>query len=74
MGYIYDHGHAPHRIPSPSESINLLDIELQEGDIRTVDLGVLYELEMTQKATIRGLFNGDQTVAFAFNGGVNGVS
>lgn len=44
---------------------NLLDIELEKGDIRAVDTVLLLDLEVAHKATIRGLFDGDQTVAFA---------
>lgn len=51
---------------------NLLDIELKIGDIRAVDGVLLLDLEVAHKATIRGLFDGDQTVAFTnlgWNGG-----
>lgn len=44
---------------------NSLDIEPEMGDIRAVDGAFLLDLEVAHKATIRGLLDGDQTVAFA---------
>lgn len=37
----------------------LLDKELQEGDIRAVNVVFLLDLKKAQKAAIGGLFNGD---------------
>lgn len=34
-------------------------------DIRAIDCVLLVDKEMAHEATIRGLFKGDQTVAFA---------
>ena len=50
-----------------------LDIELQERNIRTINVVLLLDLKVTQKSTIKGLHNGDQTVAFAnLSGGRGG--
>ena len=44
-------------------------MELQEGDIRTVDFVILLDLENSYNASARGLFNRNETVAFANFGG-----
>lgn len=46
------------------EKNHILNKELQMRDIRAVDFVLLDDLEMAHNATIRYLFNGDQTVAF----------
>ena len=44
---------------------NILDKELQVRNIRAVDIVVLDDNEVAHKASIRGLLNGDETVALA---------
>ena len=44
-------------------------MELQEGYIRTVDFVILLDLENSYNASARGLFNRNETVAFANFGG-----
>lgn len=47
------------------EDGKLLDEELQQGNIRAIDIVCLLDLKVAHYATmIRGLCNGDQTVAF----------
>lgn len=42
----------------------LLNVELQEGNIRAIDIVLLLDLEVANKATVRGFCDGDETVAF----------
>lgn len=51
----------------------LLDEETKSGNIRAVDFVLLFDLEITNEATIWKFFDGDQTVAFADGfGGLGG--
>lgn len=42
---------------------DLLNIELQQRDIRAIDTVLFYDLELTNKTSIRGVLNGDYPVA-----------
>ena len=44
---------------------NILDKELQVRNIKAVDIVVLDDNEVAHKASIKGLLNGDETVALA---------
>lgn len=43
-------------------SKDLLNVELQEWDIRAIYVVLLFDLQVTYKTSIRGVLNGDQTV------------
>lgn len=47
-----------------SKKKKVLELLLQMGDIRAIDIVLLLlDMEVAHKASIRGIFNGDQTVA-----------